>query len=113
MQRRSRLTSCARTERRGRRIENLRGHEKDGGDHQLAVQIYNLHYPMFGVSMTSKIEIGWTLKRADTSAVVWQEMITTEHTTGGTGAFVGVAHLTNKGQSRIAGDSENFWAIRI
>lgn len=67
--------------------------KKDGGDYQLAAQIFNLHYPMFGVSMTSKIEIGWTLKRADTGAVVWQEMITTEHTTGGTEAFVGAERL--------------------
>jgi hypothetical protein len=67
--------------------------KKDGGDYQLAVQIYNLHYPMFGVSMTSKIEIAWTLKRADTGAVAWQEMITTEHTTGGTEAFVGAERL--------------------
>jgi hypothetical protein len=67
--------------------------KKDGGDYQLAVQIFNLQYPMFGVSMTSKIEIGWTLKRQDTGAVVWQEAITTEHTTGGTEAFVGAERL--------------------
>ena len=67
--------------------------KKDGGDYQLATQIFNLHYPMFGVSMTSKVEIAWTLKRADTGAVVWQEMITTEHTTGGTEAFVGAERL--------------------
>ncbi len=64
-----------------------------GGDYQLSVQIYNLQYPMFGISMTSKIEIGWTLKRADTGAVAWQEMITTEHTTGGTEAFAGAERL--------------------
>lgn len=67
--------------------------KQDSGDYQLAVQIHNLHYPMFGVSMTSSIEVGWTLKRADTGAVVWQEMITTEHTTGGTEAFVGAERL--------------------
>ncbi len=67
--------------------------KQDGGEYQLAVQIFNLQYPMFGVSMTSTIEIGWTLKRADTGAVVWQESITTEHTTGGTEAFVGAERL--------------------
>ena len=60
-----------------------------GGEYQLGVQIFNLNYPSFGVSMTSKVEAGWTLKRADTGAVVWQESIKSEHTTGGTEAFVG------------------------
>ena len=60
-----------------------------GGDYQLAVQIFNLDTPSFGISMTSKVEAGWTLKRADTGAVVWQESIKSEHTTGGGEAFVG------------------------
>ena len=61
----------------------------EGGDYQLSVQIFNLNTPSFGIAMTSKVEAGWTLKRADTGAVVWQESIKSEHTTGGTEAFVG------------------------
>lgn len=60
-----------------------------GGDYQLSVQIFNLQTPSFGIAMTSKVEAGWTLKRADTGAVVWQEAIKSEHTTGGSEAFVG------------------------
>ncbi len=61
----------------------------DGGDYQLTVQIFSEAHPAFGISFTSKIEMGWTLKRADTGAVVWQESIKSEHTTGGTEAFSG------------------------
>lgn len=60
-----------------------------GGDYQLTVQIFNLNTPSFGIAMTTKVEAGWTLKRADTGAVVWQEAIKSEHTTGGSEAFVG------------------------
>jgi hypothetical protein len=61
----------------------------EGGEYQLTVQLFNESHPAFGISFTSKIEMGWTLKRADTGAVVWQESITSEHTTGGTEAFSG------------------------
>ena len=60
-----------------------------GGDYQLTFQVFNLQTPSFGIAMTSKVEAGWTLKRADSGAVVWQESITSEHTTGGSEAFVG------------------------
>lgn len=65
----------------------------DGGDYQLTVQIFNESHPAFGISFTSKIEMGWTLKRADTGAVVWQESIQSEHTTGGTEAFSGAERV--------------------
>lgn len=61
----------------------------EGGDYQLTVQIFNASHPAFGISFTSKVEMGWTLKRADTGAVVWQESIVSEHTTGGTESFSG------------------------
>jgi len=64
-----------------------------GGDYQLTVQIFNLNYPMFGASFTSKVEAGWTLKRADTGAVVWQEAIKSEHTSTISDAFVGAERL--------------------
>ncbi len=62
----------------------------DGGAYQLGVQVFNLNTPAMGFSMTSAIEMGWTLKRADTGAIVWQESVKTEHTTGATEAFAGV-----------------------
>jgi hypothetical protein len=65
----------------------------EGGDYQLSVQIFNESHPAFGISFTSKIEMGWTLKRADTAAVVWQQSITSEHTTGGTEAFAGAERV--------------------
>jgi hypothetical protein len=61
----------------------------EGGDYQLAVQIFNIDTPSMGISFTSRVEMGWTLKRADGGAVVWQESIKSEHTTGGTEAFAG------------------------
>jgi hypothetical protein len=61
----------------------------EGGDYQLTVQVFNESHPAFGISFTSKVEMGWTLKRTDTGKVVWQESITSEHTTGGTEAFSG------------------------
>jgi hypothetical protein len=61
----------------------------EGGDYQLAVQVFNVDTPSMGISFTSRVELGWTLKRADTGAVVWQESIKSEHTTGGTEAFAG------------------------
>jgi hypothetical protein len=61
----------------------------EGGDYQLAVQIFNIDTPSMGFSFTSRAELGWTLKRADTGAVVWQEVIKSEHTAGATEAFAG------------------------
>ncbi|MDN4060707.1 hypothetical protein QPK31_21065 [Massilia sp. YIM B02769] len=65
----------------------------NGGDYQLTVQVFSVNSPAFGISMTSKVEMGWTLKRADTGAVVWQQSINTEHTTGGGEAFVGAERV--------------------
>lgn len=65
----------------------------EGGDYQLTVQIFNETHPAFGISFTSKIEMGWTLKRTDTGAVVWQESIKSEHTTGGGEAFSGAERV--------------------
>lgn len=60
-----------------------------GGDYQLTVQIFSIQSPMFGASFTTKAELGWTLTRSDTGAVVWQEAIKSEHTTSMSEAFVG------------------------
>jgi hypothetical protein len=65
------------------------GVKPEGGDYQLTVQVFNIESPMFGASFTSKAELGWTLKRAGSGAVVWQESIKSEHTTSMSEAFVG------------------------
>jgi hypothetical protein len=63
------------------------------GDYILNVNVFNLTQPSFGFSFTVKVEMGWTLTRADTGAKVWQESITSEHTAGATDAFAGVTRL--------------------
>ncbi|MGH8855293.1 MAG: hypothetical protein ACREWI_13560 [Telluria sp.] len=65
----------------------------DGGAYQLGVHVFNLDTPAMGFSMTSKVEMGWTLKRADSGAVVWQDSIKSEHTTGATEAFAGAERV--------------------
>jgi hypothetical protein len=65
----------------------------EGGDYQLSVQIFSINHPSFGVSFTSKVEMGWTLKRADNGALIWQEAIKSEHTTGGMEAFSGAERV--------------------
>lgn len=67
--------------------------QASGGAYQLGAQVFNVDAPAMGFSMTSKVEMGWTLKRADTGAVVWQESVKTEHTTGATEAFAGVERM--------------------
>ena len=66
---------------------------KDGGDYKLTVQIFNQTYPTMGFSMTSTLEMGWTLTRKDTGAVVWQQSIKSEHTAGVSDAFSGAERL--------------------
>ncbi len=64
-----------------------------GGDYQLTVTIFNMEQPSFGLSFTVKLEAGWTLTRADTGAVVWQESIKSEHTATTSDAFAAVERL--------------------
>jgi hypothetical protein len=64
-----------------------------GQDYRLSVVIAGLEQPSFGLSFTVKMEAGWTLKRADTGATVWQESIRSEHTAGAGDAFAGVVRL--------------------
>jgi hypothetical protein len=61
----------------------------DGSDYQLTVQFFSESHPAFAIAFTSTLEMGWTLKRVDTGAVVWQESIKSVNTTGGTEAFSG------------------------
>ena len=64
-----------------------------GGNYRLSVVIAGIEQPSFGLSFTVKMEAGWTLKRADTGATVWQESIQSEHTVSATEAFAGVTRL--------------------
>lgn len=61
-----------------------------GADYQLTVQVFSNKYSTSGLSCTTEVEMGWTLKRTDTGAVAWQEALKTEHTTSPSDAFVGV-----------------------
>jgi hypothetical protein len=65
----------------------------DGGDYQLTAQVFSEKHPLFGVSFTSNLTMGWTLKRSAGGATVWQEEIASEHTTGGLEAFVGAERV--------------------
>lgn len=73
-----------------------------GNAYQLTAAIIGMDQPSFGLSFTVKMEAGWTLKRVDTGAVVWQEIIKSEHTATTSDAFAGVARLrmANEGAAR-------------
>jgi len=64
-----------------------------GVDYQLMVTLFSMEQPSFGFSFTVKMEAGWTLKRVDTGATVWQKSIQSEHTVGAGEAFAGVVRL--------------------
>lgn len=64
-----------------------------GTDYALTVTIVSMNQPSFGLDFTVKMEAAWTLKRVDTGAVAWQEVIKSEHTATTSDAFAGVARL--------------------
>jgi len=74
----------------------------NGGDTILTVTIFNIDQPSFGLSFTVKMEAGWTLKRANTGAVIWQESIKSEHTATTSDAFVAAERLrlANEGAAK-------------
>ena len=67
--------------------------EGKSGDYVLNVTIFNVTQPNMGFSFTVGMEMGWTLTRADTGAVAWQESIKSQHTTSTGEAFAGVTRL--------------------
>ena len=67
--------------------------EGKSGDYVLNVSVFNLVQPNMGFSFTVNVEMGWTLTRADTGAIVWRESIKSAHTTGAGEAFAGVERL--------------------
>ncbi len=67
--------------------------EGKSGDYVLNVNVFNLQQPSMGFSFTVHVEMGWTLTRADSGAIVWRESIKSQHTTGAGEAFAGVERL--------------------
>jgi hypothetical protein len=65
----------------------------NGGDFILTANVFNINQPMFGMAMTVKMEVGWTLKRASDDKTVWQEAIRSEHTSTPGEAFAGVTRV--------------------
>lgn len=59
----------------------------------LTVSIFSVEQPSFGLSYLVKMEVGWTLKQADTSKIVWQEAIKSEHMATPGDAFAAVKRL--------------------
>nr|WP_314627034.1 hypothetical protein [uncultured Noviherbaspirillum sp.] len=64
-----------------------------GGDYVLTANVFNVNQPMFGMAMTVKMEVGWTLQRASDDKTVWQEAIRSEHTSTPGEAFAGVTRV--------------------
>ena len=65
----------------------------NGGDYILTANVFSVNQPMFGMAMTVKMEVGWTLARASNSKIVWQEAIRSEHTSKPGEAFAGVTRV--------------------
>ena len=76
--------------------------EGPGGNYLLTAQMFNLEQPSFGLTYVVKMEVGWTLKRADTGKTVWQESIQSEFTATVSDAFAAVTrlHLATEGAAR-------------
>lgn len=73
-----------------------------GGQYSLTAVITSMDQPSFGLNFTVKMEAAWTLKKADTGATVWQEVVKSEHTATTSDAFAGVARLrmANEGAAK-------------
>lgn len=53
---------------------------KFGEDYKLDLYVFKVSQPIAGSVMTVRVEIGWTLSRADSMETVWQESILTSDT---------------------------------
>ena len=67
--------------------------EGNAADYLLAVHIFSIEQPSFGLSFSVKMEAGWTLTRTDTKTVVWQEAIKSEYTATPGDAFAAAVRL--------------------
>jgi hypothetical protein len=65
----------------------------NGADYLLSINIFSIEQPSFGLSLLVKMEVGWTLKRTDTNAIVWQEAIKSEYTANPNDAIAGSRRL--------------------
>lgn len=65
----------------------------NGGDFVLTATVFSVNQPMFGMAMTVKVEVGWTLKRSSDDKTIWQEAIRSEHTSTPGEAFAGVTRV--------------------
>lgn len=64
-----------------------------GGKYQLDVVLVSMTQPSFGTSFTVSMEAGWSLRRSDSGAAVWQASVKSKHTATVGDAFVGVERL--------------------
>jgi len=64
-----------------------------GGNYQLDVVLVSMTQPSFGASFTVSMEAGWSLRRTDSGAVVWQASVKSKHTARAGDAFVGTERL--------------------
>jgi hypothetical protein len=64
-----------------------------GADYLLTVTLFGMEQPSFGFSFTVKMEVGWTLKRADNGKTVWQDSIKSEFTATVGDSFSGRTRL--------------------
>lgn len=71
-----------------------------GANYLLAVVLVNGDYPKFGASFTVKIDMAWSLKRAD-GTVVWQEVIKSEGLAGAGEAFAGSERIRMAGERAV------------
>ena len=74
----------------------------DAGEYQLEAYLARLEQPIFGLSMTVTLEVGWKLMRLGETRPVWQESIETVYTATSGEAFAGVTRLrkANEGAAR-------------
>ena len=64
-----------------------------GGNYQLDVTLISMTQPSFGASFTVDMEAGWSLRRTDSGATVWQASVKSKHTAKVGDAFVGTERL--------------------
>ena len=63
------------------------------GDYRLSVNLVNMTQPSFGLSFSVTMEMGWSLTRVDSGAVVWREAIKSEYTATTSDALAAVTRL--------------------
>ena len=67
--------------------------DKGAAAYHLNVIIFSIEQPTFGFSMTTKLEVGWTLTQVETGKMIWRESIRSVYTASAGAAFSGAARL--------------------